>query len=499
MRLAVAEIKQEGNTFTPVEATIRDFETEHVVEGEQVIKRLTDTNTEVWGFIQRASELECDILPVFAASALSGGPIAADAFCYLRDQLLKNLKKAYPIDGIFLALHGAMCANVDGGDDASGLLLREVREAIGPDIPIISTLDLHANVTRQMVEMATALIGYRTWPHIDQAERGHEAAELMVATLRNEVRPVTALSKLRMILQVENGQTSSGPMAELLSLARKWENEGKCICGSVFLVQPWLDLPEMGCAIAIVSDGDIEQAQRLADQLGQKMWDLRHSFDMHLIPIDDAIDRSLKSSGHPIIFADVADSTGSGTPGDSTAILGRILEREISCRVLIPIVDAEAVQAAHQVGIGATLSLSLGGKMDTLHSKPVALEAEVEWLGKGITYTSEGPVFTGLEIKMGTVAVLRVRDTHIVVSERPTWTIDPAMYRAVGLEPVEARIVVVKSQNTFRSPYEGIAYDALVIDAPGLSTANIRSLPFKRLPRPFYPFDEDWQGAPWNT
>jgi microcystin degradation protein MlrC len=496
MRVAVGEFKHEANTFSSRSTDLADFQADHLLEGKEMLAVLANTNSEVWGCVERATELGCRIEPLVAASAISGGPIAVEAYLRIKDALLGNLKAAGRVDGVYLALHGAMVAAVPGGEDATGALLQKVRYLVGNDVPIVVTLDLHANVTRQMATLANALIGYHTWPHVDQSERGQEAANLLVATIRREVKPVTALSKLRMLLQVENGQTQSGPMAELLGRARTWEAAGSCLCGSVFLVQPWLDLPEMGCAISVVTDDDPGRAQNLADELGRTMWDLRGDFDAALVPLDEAIERASRALGKPVVLADSSDSTGSGAPGDSTAILRRLVEREVGCRVLLPLVDQGAVQAAHKAGAGAMLRLALGGKLDGLFGQPVHLDVEVERVGEA-SFHFEGPAFRGLEVRMGPVAVLRVRDIHILVSERPVWTVDPAMYRAVDLEPTQAQIVVVKSPNMFRAAYEPIAHDIMVVDTPGLASGNFRSLPFARLPRPFYPFDEDWRGAPW--
>jgi microcystin degradation protein MlrC len=496
MRIAVGEVKQETNTFSPLSITLEDFTAEHLLEGENVLRGLGGTNTEVWGFTKRARVLDAEIVPLFAASAISGGPLGSDTFSYLQDRLLCQLEAAGPLDGVFLALHGATVAQVPGGEDASGLLLRKVRRVVGSEMPIVVTLDLHANVTDQMCKLATAIIGYRTWPHIDQAERGAEAADLLVATLRGECRPTMALSKLRMLLQGENGQTTSGPMAEIVRLARSWEAEGKCLSASAFLVQRWLDLPEMGCATIVVTDGDGERAQILADRLGQAFWDRRKAFDVRLVPIDEALQRAEEAPGKPVVLADSADSTTSGAPGDSTVLLSRLMAREVACRTLLPMVDAAAVQAAHEAGVGRARCFSLGGKLDNVFSRPIELRAEVEWLGEP-SFQFGGPVLTGVEVQMGRVAVLHVRDMHILVSERPLWTVDPGLYRAVGLEPTEAQIVVVKSPNMFRAAYGPIAHEIMVIDAPGLASPKAEILPFERLPRPFYPFDQDWPGAPW--
>lgn len=491
MRIAVAEFKHEVNTFSPVPTTLDVFQADHILEGPDILHVLAHTNTEIWGFVEQMAARSCQVVPLVAANALSGGPLTAETYIYLRDRLLHYLRQAWPLDGLFLALHGAAVADMAGGDDVTGLLLGEIREVTGPTLPIIATLDLHANVTRLMVDQTVALIGYQTWPHIDLAERGREAANLLWATLSGTVRPATAMAKLPMILPVENGQTTSGPMAELLGRVRSWEREGCCLCGSVYLVQPWLDLPDVGCAVTIVTNDDRARAQCLADQLAREMWQRRYDFDVDLIPVDAAIDQALQATGKPVVLADSADSTGSGAPGDSTAILARLLDRQVTCRVLLPIVDKEAVQAAFGAGSGAIIRLSLGGKIDPVYSKPVAVTGEVVWLGEA-SFRFKGPVFTGQEQAMGPVAVLRVRNIFILVSQRPTWTVDPEMYRSVGLEPTEAQIVVVKSPNQFRASYGPLAHQILVVDAPGRASANLQSLPFQRLPRPFYPFDQDW-------
>lgn len=496
MRIAIGEFKHEVNTFSPVLTTLDTFRATHLLEGEEILPALAQTNTELWGFGQEAVRLNWEIAPLMAANALSGGPLTEETYRYLKDRFLDRLQQAGSLDALFLALHGAMVAHVSGGEDATGLFLQEIRQVVGADLPIIATMDLHANVTRQMVEHATAFIGYHTWPHIDLAERGREAAHLLHATVEQNIKPAMALSKLRMLVPVENGQTTSGPMAQLLAHLRAWEKEGQCLCGSVYLVQPWIDLSSTGCAVTIVTDGQPEQAQHLADQLAGEMWALRHDFEVALLSIDEALDLALAASGKPVVLADSADSTGSGAPGDSTAILRRLLERQITCRVLMPLVDKEAVQMAYQAGPDATTWFTLGGKVDTLYSQPVTLEATVEWVGEA-SFRFTGPVFTGQEVFMGRVAVLHINDIHILVSERPVWTVDPEMYRCVGLEPAEAQMVVVKSPNQFRAGYGPIAHQMMVVDAPGRASAKLRELPFQNLPRPFYPFDEDWPGAPW--
>lgn len=496
MRIAIGEFKHEVNTFSPVLTTLDTFKTYQLLEGEDILRVLRQTNTELWGFWQEAVVQNWEVVPLVAANALSGGPLTAETYLYLKDQFLRRLQEVGRVDALFLALHGATVANVPGGEDATGLFLRELRHIVGDQMPVIVTLDLHANVTSQIVQHATTVIGYRTWPHVDLAERGQEAAQFLARIFTNQIKPTTALAKLPMILQVENGQTTSGPMATLLTELRNWENAGQCLGGSIYLVQPWMDLPAVGCAVTIITHNDPAHAQNLADELALQMWQIRRDFEIKLVPLNEAIEQAAKAAGKPVVLADSADSTGSGAPGDSTSILQQLLTQQIACKVLLPIVDKPAVQAAAEAGVGASLSLTLGGRIDPVYSRPVSLEVEVEWVGEA-RFRFKGPVFTGQEANMGRVAVLRIWDIHILVSERPAWTVDPEMYRCVDLEPAEAQIVVVKSPNQFRAGYEALAHEIIVVDAPGCASANLRTLPFQRLPRPFYPFDEEWPGAPW--
>jgi microcystin degradation protein MlrC len=499
VRIGIAGIQHEANTFSEVKTTEEDFAARTLLEGRNILPALRGTNTEIWGFARRLRELEpeAETVPLLFASAVSGGSVTEKAYHNLWERLRAHIESSLPLDGLFMAMHGAMVVDgVPGGEDATGLILSGVRSVLGDDLPVIVTLDLHANVTERVACLATALIGYRTWPHIDQAERGAEAADLITKTLAGEVRPVTSLSRTRMILQVENGQSGSGPMAELLARLRSWESKRRCLSGSVFLVQPWMDLSDIGCSVAVVTDGNVEAGRSLADTLAVEMWRKRHDFDMPLVPIGEAIERSIRAKGRPVVLADSADSTGSGATGDSTAILRELQSRGANCEALLTIVDEEAVDQAFSAGQGGSLELSLGGKRDKLFGRPLDVKADVLYLGEP-SFRFSGPFQTGMEFPMGRVAVLGIGGIRILVSRRPLVTVDPELFRTVGLEPLEAQIVVVKSPNLFKAAYGPIAHEIIMVDSPGLATSKIKSLPFERIPRPFYPFDEDWEGAPW--
>jgi len=497
MRVLLASIMHEADTFSPSKTTLECFRDRYYHEGQEIFKGLEGTNTELWGFTERLRLLDAsaELIPTVATSAVSGGALTRETFEALEARLVEMVEAAGDVDGVFMAMHGAMVAEAPDAEDATGLLIRRVRERVGVDVPIVVTLDLHANVTERMVSSASALIGYRTWPHVDQAERGAEAAELLLRAMRGEAVPVTSLCKMRMILQVENGQTRSGPMADLLSVARKWEEQGEILSGSVFLVQPWLDIPVTGCAVVVVTDGRRERGQELADTLGRRMWAKRGEFDIPLASVEEAVGRAASAGGRPVVLADPADATGSGATGDSTGILRGLLDLALDAPSILTVTDPEAVEAASRAGTGGTVRVRVGGKRDRVYNEPVEVEAQVEYTGEP-SFRFKGPFQTGVRFNMGPVAVLRVGGIAILVSDHPQITVDPEIYRAVGLEPTEAQIVVVKSPNLFRAAYEPIAHEIIVVNAPGLASPDIGSLPFRNLPRPFYPFDRDWDGAP---
>ena len=371
-----------------------------------------------------------------------------------------------------------------------------VRAAVGPDTPVIASLDLHANVTRAAVEAADAVIGYHTYPHVDMFEVGEKAALLALRTLDGKVSPKMAFCKIPLIVPPENMQTTSGPMAALVRQAEAWEEEGAALSVSVFGVQPWMDLPEMGCAVVAVTDGDRAAALRQADQLAERFWSSRREFAVQLVTPEEAIRRALAIEGGPVVLAESADGVGSGSPGDSTGVLRPLLDAGLNEPAAIFLVDPEVVDAAAQAGVGASMTLDLGGKLDPERSRPVTATVRVRMLSDGRWTPQARGYNPGIETSMGRAAVLEAGAVRILVAERAAMTVDPEIYRSHGIEPERQKIVVVKSPNGFREAYEPIAKAVFLVDTPGASTPNLTSLPFRRLPRPMYPFDSDMAWSP---
>ena len=486
MRIAIASIMQESNTFSAVGTRYEDFSP---VFGQDALERHRGKLTEMGGFLSVLDESGHTVAPVCAAWAITANRTRCADFTRLADGFSTHLTAAGNPDGLLLAMHGAQTA--EGWDDVEGYILGRAREILGPDIPIVLTLDLHANVTQAMVDRATAIVGYHTYPHIDMFETGGKAARLLLGTLSGELRPTMAWRKLPLIVNAENQQTTHGPAHRLWQQAEILEQEGNAEAISIFPVQAWMDIEEMGWAVVVVTDNDRDAADRHAAALAQRFWDTRREFEPILTPVEEAIRLALEVEGGPVVLAESADSTGSGSPGDSTGVLKHLLAAPLSEPAAIFLVDPEASATLSRAGVGATVSLPIGGKLDPEHSTPVQATGRVRLISDGRWTARARGYNTGIETSMGTSVVFESGMVRILIAERPAMTVDPELFRSHGIDPVFMKIVVVKSPNGFRAAYEPIARRIFVVDTPGASTAKLETLPWRRVTRPIYPLDRD--------
>lgn len=485
MKIAIASMLQESNTFSPVATHYEDFSP---VFGNDVLLRHDGKLTEMGGFFDILKRSRAAIAPVCAAWAITANRLIRADFARLAGEFEEHLRECAP-DALLLAMHGAQTA--EGEDDVEGHVLERARRVLGPDKPIVLTLDLHANVTRRMVELATAIVGYHTYPHVDMFETGQKGARLLLRILAGEVKPEMAFRKLPLIIQAENSQTSSGPMQKLIHAAQTLEQSGKAEAVSIFPVQPWMDIAEMGCAVVSVTNGNKSAAQRLADAIARRLWDRKEAYEAKLVPVPEAIEAALRIKGGPVVLSESSDSTGSGSPGDSTGVLKYLIAAGLTEPAAIFLVDPAAVATAVAAGVGATVTMKIGGAFDKKHSKPVRVTGYVRLISDGRWTARARGYNTGITTCMGRSVVLEVGQVQILIAERSAMTVDPALFQSHGIDPVYCKIVVVKSPNGFRAAYGPIARAMFVVDTPGASTANLKTLPFKRVPRPIYPLDPD--------
>jgi microcystin degradation protein MlrC len=484
MAIAIGSFIQESNDFSPVKTRYRDFD---FAFGGRAMERHRAAATEMGGFLNVLAQSRRKLAPMLAGWSVTAGPVQAPDFARILKEFRKSLAGVRSPDALLLALHGGQTA--EPAPDVAGEVLRAARAIVGPKTPIVATLDLHANVTRQMTECATALVGYKTYPHTDLFETGQRAAELLMKILAGTVQPAMAFRKLPLIVPAENMQTTSGPFGRLMNDAIKTEESGAAEIVSVFGVQPWLDVPEMGCSVVSVTNGDPAAGVRQVDALARAFWESRHEFDVKLTPVRRALREALRSGGGLTVISEPADSTGSGSPGDSTGVLGPLLEMGCDVPAALFVVDPEAVQIAVAAGVGATIKTSVGGKFDRRNSRPVRISARVRMISDG-RWTGQARGYNqGVEVSMGRAAVLDIGAIRLLVAERPSMTVDPELFRSHGIEPARMRLVVVKSPNGFRAAYEPIAKRVFLVDTPGVSSPKLKTLPYRHVPRPIYPLD----------
>jgi microcystin degradation protein MlrC len=388
-----------------------------------------------------------------------------------------------------LPLHGATVTTEE--DDPEGDLLATLREIVGPDVPIVATFDTHVHGTARMARAANALVGFKTQPHTDHYETATRGMDILLAAMRGEIRPITTHRKIRMLTSAERQDTTKLPNLALMDATRELERRPGVLAVSIFQTQPWMDLPEVGWSVAVVTDDQPELGLQTADELARRAWDARPDFLVHKLSIDEALDRAASSGLRPTIVVDGSDSTSAGGNGDGTELLAALVARAEPIEATLTVTDAAAVEACVRAGLGATVEMDVGGAI-TPGYRPVRVCGTVVSLALGAMQLD--PPWSATDI--GRMAVLRVGSVDVVLSERKAWHLDTVVYRHVGIELDRNQVVLVKSTGGFRARYEPIAAEILETATTGPCDSDLPRLPFRRIPRPMWPFDADL-ADPW--
>jgi microcystin degradation protein MlrC len=486
VRFFVAMVSHETNTFSPIRTDRAQFEIRDLRYGGEILEAYRGTGTCLGGMIEAADGRGVTLVPSLAAAAAPAGRVAKEFYAEARDRLVADLRGAGPLDGVLLDLHGAMV--VEGLDDGEGDLLGAVRAAVGA-VPIAVTLDFHANVTPAMVEAATLLHGYKTYPHVDMDARGREAVGRLADVAAARVRPTIAYRQPAMLPPIAGQLTSRGPMRRLYDLADAMESRSGVLSISIFAGFPLADIHHAGLSIYVATDGDQSLADAFADQLAAAAWGMRREFLHRALPVPEAVARALGLDGGPVVLADIADNTGGGAAGDTTEILHELLRVGARGVTVACLWDPAAVRACVAAGVGATLTVAVGGKVDPAHGAPLDVSGHVRTLSDG-RFVHRGPMFRGLEGRLGPTAVLEVDGVKIILISHRWQTLDPEMIRFVGIDPLAEKVLVVKSSIHYRAAFEPIARAILEVDAPGLSSSNLARFAFARVRRPIFPLDD---------
>lgn len=491
MRIATGGILHETSTFAKRRTTLADFQNGFgLFRGGEVIERFRDTNTCTGGFIDGARQHGFELLPLLWGFAYPSGLIDAADYAGLKAEFLQRLadeeRTSGPVDGVLLSLHGAMV--VEGIDDGDGDLIAAVRDALGPDRPIVVTQDLHGNHTQRRVEEADALIGYDTYPHVDMAERGREAADLIVAAVRGEVRPAMALHQLPLFWSTPCQVTAHPPMDEVIRRVHELETRPGVLSVTVATGFPWADVPDVGASVIAVADGDRSLARSTADELGGWIWENRRRWYHPPVSVRDGLAKGEQAGRYPIILADQADNTGGGAPGDSTEVLRTFLDLGLKDALVLYMVDTEVAAAAHAAGVGSRISVAVGGKSDPLQGPPVPMNAEVMALSQG-EFTYDGPMYAGLTGNMGVSAWLRQDGVSVVVVTATEQPLGPAFARTLGIDCAAMRYIAVKSSAHFRASFEPLAGSIVNVDAEAIHTHDFTKLTYGKRNRKVFPVE----------
>jgi microcystin degradation protein MlrC len=493
MRIASGGIQHETNTFATVPTRLADFQRDSqcgpdFASGQALVDLYRGTNTVHGGFLTGAEEAGVELLPLLCAHAQPAGVVEQTAFDTLLETLLTRLRAVLPVDGVLLDLHGAMVA--DRHDDAEGAILAAVRELIGPSVPLVATLDLHGNVTRQMVNEADALIGFDTYPHVDMHDRGREALDLIVRTCRGEVAPARGFRQLPLVTMPPKQCTLRQPMQGLLERLHAVEQRPGVLTATVMMGFPFADIADAGVSVLVTTNYDQALARRTADELAAMVWALRDEFQPELMPVDEVIRFARHEARGLVIYADGSDNPGGGAPCDGTVALRRLIEVGFEGAVVGVLFDPETVAQAHAAGQGATIAARIGGKTDDRHGAPVETKAVVQRLGDG-RFVHRGPMGRGLPGDLGPMAVLAVGGVEVVLASRRRQLLDAEMLRIVGIEPAARKLLVVKSAVHFRADLGPLAAHIFDADTPGIHRPDFGNYTYRKLRRPIYPLDRE--------
>lgn len=482
-RIAIGGFQHETNTFAPVKASLQDFQKvagqPQMPRGEEIFDVMGGLNLPISGFIDAARAAGHQLVPTQWAMATPSAHVTDRAFDTISSNILDDIAAAGPLDAIYLCLHGAMVT--ESHEDGEGELLRRLRAQVGPELPVVVSLDLHSNTTQQMVDLSSALVAYRTYPHVDMAETGRRAAGVLDRILRDDALPVKAFRKLPFLIPLVWQCTSIEPANSIYQRLRAMERVSPAIRSLSFTPGfPPADIAE--CGPAVVAYGDsVLTADEAADELARMVGNAEGDFAGTLYEPDAGVREAMRRyHDKPIVLADTQDNPGAGGASDTVGLLEALVRNKAEDAVFAMLYDPAAADAAHDAGIGAELVLAVGAGSHQPGHKPFKARFTVEALSDG-RFTGTGPMKRGTHFHMGPTAVLRSGGVATVVTSGKAQVNDQAMLRHLGIDLERQRILAIKSSVHFRADFTDLAGDILIVTAPGPNVADHLALDFKRL------------------
>jgi microcystin degradation protein MlrC len=490
MRLLIAMMKHETNTFSPVLTDLQRFSRTGGKEpdgGAAAIAAYRGTGTVTGAYIDIAEREGASFDLAIAADAWPSGPVEDDAYEAISAPILAAVKRG-GYDGILLDLHGAMVTK--SHEDGEGTLLSRIR-AIDPKTPIAVSYDMHANLYPEMVTHANVVAGYQTYPHVDMYDTGRRAGTALMRMLKGEVRPTAAWGNVPMLPHVMRQGTADEPNRSLQARCKSMEAEG-ALCASLFVGFPHADIRNAGLSVVITTDNDMALAERLRDELLDAAWAQREAFVYKLEPLEQSVARAKAMTEGPVFLLDHYDNAASGGPMDTTRVLAEIMRQRLDNVAAFGIFDPQAVREAIAAGIGATVTLSIGGKqkmpMCPEPSEPLQVSGRVKTIFDG-KYRAKGPMATGTQQDMGHAVVLDTGRVEIVLFSRHVEPFDVNTLLSLGIDPMQKHYVMLKSRIHWRAGMSHLAKAVVECAGVGVCTSDYSQHHFERLRRPIYPLD----------
>jgi len=491
--IGVAGISHESNSFFPSKTTLADFDLRSQTSTEQTLREWAKSKSTMSGYVEGARRFDLELYPTLVVGAAPKGAVTDEAFNTLMDEMNKQLKAAPKLDGLLVANHGAMVVESYPHGDAE--VVRRLREVFGPDFPIVVTHDFHANVSREIVKLSTALITYKENPHIDTWERGIQAAQVMADIVRGKVKPTQAIAKPEMLYNIVYQYTKREPLLPIVEESRRLEQNPKILAVSVSGGYQYADAPDVGPSVIVVTDNDPELAKREADRLSAMLWATRDRIRLSLPDAAAAVKQAATSDKFPVVLIDMGDNIGGGSAGDSTFVLDELLKQKAPGWAMT-ICDSEAVRAAARLGVGGGFEMKVGGKTDRLHGEPVLVRGKVKSLHDGKYVETEIRHGGGRYHDQGLTAVIEVEGSTrdalnllLLTTER----VSPnSLHQLIscGVYPERQKILVAKGAIAPRAAYEPIAGRIIEVDTPGATAVNPERFTYKRARRPLYGLDQ---------
>lgn len=487
VKIVIAQMSHETNTFSPIPTSWERFELESGNFGDDAIEQYKGTNSPVAAYIDLAQELGAQIEVPLVADAAPSGFVDDETYEFMANTILDAV--CDECDGIMLDLHGAMVPQ--SIPDGEGDLLKRIR-TVAPNVPICVTLDLHANVSQDMIDNCNAIIGYKTYPHVDMYDVGLKVGRILISQIEGKIIPVMAWGNRPMLPHTLLMGHEFEPMKGLQEMAREAENAG-ILAVSVFGGFPLADVEFARLSAVAVADGDESLARQVVDQILDSAWDRREEFVYHGQPLPDAVAQAKKLKDGPIVLLDHADNCASGGTQDVMVVIKEVLDQGLEDVAVFAVWDPNAVKAMTGVGIGASVTLELGGKRDMpsigMKGKPLEVSGRVQHLSDG-KFVVRGPMSTGMTVRMGPTAVLETGSSKIVVISRHVEPWDLAVFTSVGIDPNEVRYLLLKSRVHWRAGFGSIAKAIIPCDGFGVTSSDYSLFEFHNLRRPIYPLDQ---------